>query len=359
MAPARFMLLLCLMPALALAERPELEVPTKADEVLLELPFAGQPIDAAKQDPMALIAHAAVTGDVALADRAETLVIRDPARAESSEGLLLRAWAAQHRHEFEAANVLLERLLTREPRHAAALDIRAGIALATGALRRAAGDCARLALIDAARSVLCTAQLERARARPARAAELLQRWLDQGNATSPLRAHGLLLRAELAAMLREPDTETRFLAARGAAPEDLRTLVAYAHWLRQSGRAGDALALLDGRDSPDALLLERALAARAVGDAALAARLTEQLEARHRALRKAGLEPELRDAAELALSLRGDTSAALALARSNFTQQREPEDVALLQRAAAAALAPEALQELAEWREAEGVESAP
>jgi hypothetical protein len=360
MAPARFMLLLlCLTPVVTLAGRPALEVPAKADEVLIEVPGAGQALDAAKQDPMALIARAAATGDVALADHAETLVMRDPTRADSSEGLLLRAWAAQHRHEFGAANVLLERLLTREPRHAAALDIRAGIALTTGALRRAAGDCARLALIDAARSVLCTAQLERARARPARAAELLQRWLDQGATESPLRAHALLLRAELAAMLLDPDTEARFLAARGAAPEDLRTLVAYARWLRQSGRAGDALALLEGRDAPDALLLERALAARAVGDATDAARFTELLEARQRALHAAGLEPELRDAAELALSLRGDARVALALARGNFARQREPEDVLLLERAAAAANAPDALRELAAWREAEGVERAP
>lgn len=342
-----FPLLLLVVAVEAPAARPPAAVPRDPDAVLLVLPRA-----APDARPEVLLAEAARRGDARLVDRAQALL----ARAPTADDELARAWIAQHRHDFAAALALLDARLATRPRDAAARELRAQVLLTTGALRRAAADCAALALAgDAARGLLCTARLQHARGRHAEGAALVRRWLERAPADDPRRAAALVLLAELRAADDPAAAEVLWREALALDPQDVRTLASVARGLRAGGRAALALDLLP-RDPPTATLrLERALAAQAAGETAERERLRALL-AREAALRAAtGAEPEARDEALRLLHLEGEPAAALAVARANFARQREPEDAALLVAAAAAAGDPGAAAEVAAWRRAEGV----
>jgi len=114
------------------------------------------------------------------------------------------------------------------------------------------------------------------------------------------------------------------------------------------GRNRDVLALLAKAPDADGLHLQRALAARSLGTAD-APRLAEDQGRRYALAHAVGTQPELRDEAEYLLTLRGDAAVALALAERNFRDQRDYEDVDILQRAARAARQPQALLPLEAW----------
>ncbi|MEO6263874.1 MAG: hypothetical protein ABIO58_02735, partial [Luteimonas sp.] len=72
-----------------------------------------------------------------------------------------------------------------------------------------------------------------------------------------------------------------------------------------------------------------------------------------------GSQPEIRDEAEYMLTLRGDAASALALAMRNFENQRDYEDVNLLQRAAKAAGRPDALEPMQAWARSQQLDLPP
>jgi len=300
-----------------------------------------------------LLTTAAQTGDARLAARADVLLARLPADTRDTDVLLARAFSAQHRHDFAAAVSLLDAVIARAPRNAAARLSRAQLQLVRGRLDLARADCTALALgIDAGSGLLCVGMLSLRRGDYAAAASALEHWLQDNAATDETRRYALLMRAEVAARAGDRDAETWFRRALAPAPDDVRTLTAYARYLRSVGRDREVVSLLATQTGHEGLQLQRTLAACRLAPSGATSLVAAQ-ERRFAAARAAGSPVELRDEAEFLLVARHAPAAALALAQANFRTQRDYEDVALLQRAAVAARRTDVLQPLRSWAAAQ------
>jgi hypothetical protein len=347
----------------ALAQRPVAFVPTGPDVVIERLPRGYGAVSAmsaatASSSPLEqanrLLTAAAQTGDARLASRADAILSRLPADDTRPEVLRMRAFSAQHRHDFVAAERLLDRLIARDPRAGDARLARAQIHVIGGRLDAARADCAALVLgVDAGDGMLCVAMLSLRQGQYPAAAGVVDRWLAQNaDGDRDGRRYALTLRGEIAARAGSGDAEQYFRAALALAPGDVRTLAAYARFLRSAGRAYDVDALLSGHREHEGLQLQRALALRET-DPAKAAAIAADLARGYASARSVGRVPELRDEAELMLAFRRDPQRALTLAQRNFRDQRDEEDVDLLIRAATAAQQPQALQPLRAWAAAQ------
>lgn len=349
-----------------LAQRPPLVVPVDADTVVGRLPHgyarlepAASPRDANRLPALAtiqdLLQAAAATGDARLAARADALLARHPVPARDPTVLRLRAFSAQHRHDFAGALRLLDAAIARDPRDAAARLSRAQILIVQGRLDRARSDCRALALgVDVEAGLLCVASLSLRIGDYSNAAALLDRQLAQLPPGDARRAFALLTRAEIAARAGAGDADYWYRQALADAPGDVRVLVSYSRYLRHAKRDAEVEALLRDALQSDTAQLQRTLAARAAGRdnaAALAAAQARRYDLAH----ALGSQPEMRDEAEFLLTVRHDAGAALALAQRNFAQQRDVEDVDILVRAANAAGRPDALRELRTWAQIQRV----
>ncbi|MDR7099425.1 Tfp pilus assembly protein PilF [Lysobacter niabensis] len=300
-----------------------------------------------------LLTTAAQTGDARLAARADALLARLPADTKDPDVLLARAFSAQHRHDFAAAEALLDVVIAHSPRNAAAHLSRAQLHLVLGNVDLARADCTALALgIDAGSGLLCVGMLSLRRGDYAAAAGAIEHWLQDAPATDETRRYALLMRAEVAARAGDRDADTWFRRALAPAPDDVRTLTAYARYLRNVGRDREVMSLLAAQTGHEGLQLQRTLAACRLPPGRASSLVAAQ-ERRFAAARAAGSPVELRDEAEFLLVARHAPGAALALAQANFRTQRDYEDVALLQRAALAAGRSEALQPLRTWAAAQ------
>lgn len=349
-----------------LAAKPAAVIPARADIVLEVLPRgyaaltpALKPAAISITQVHRLLNIAAATGDARLVARADAMLRRFPDASRSPEVLRARAYSAQHRHDFPTALRLLDQLIKTSPRDGDARMARAQIQLVQGRLRAARADCAALAFgIDSGRALLCVAALSLRIGKLDAAASTVDRWLAQTPNSDPSRRHGMLLRAEIASRAGSKDASMRFQQALRGAPADVRTLAAYARHLRGLARHRDVLVLLANAPDTDGLALERTLASHAAGTPAAPA--FARAQARRFAMARAlGSPPEIRDEAEFLLSVRGDATGALRLALENFREQRDHEDVLLLQRAAHAARRPAALAALRAWAAAEQISLEP
>jgi Tfp pilus assembly protein PilF len=356
-------ILFSLVPAPGLA-RPAIRFPSIAGEVLERLPsgyaaLAPRPPGKAPRAPLeqavALLTAAARTGDARLARRADLLLARLPAQ-DSPDARRARAFAAQHRHDFDAATRLLDALVAADPRDADARFSRAQVAIVQGHLDRARADCGTLALsLDASLGTVCLAAIAQRTGNYEQAARLAGLWLGRVGGDAGMRRYVTVLRAETASRAGDADAERWFRAALALDPGDARTQAAYARFLLSRGQPARALSLLQAAGDSDTLQLQRVLAATALQRADAAA-LAEAQWRRYRLARALGTVPELRDEAELLLSVRHDPAAALALAQENFGQQKDYEDVRLMQRAAGASGRPEALAPVEAWAHSQGVD---
>lgn len=348
----------------ALAQKPNAFVPTGPGMVIERLPRGysaltalSQPSPAAAIDQAGkLLAAAAQTGDARLASRADALLSRFPANDNRPEVLRMRAFSAQHRHDFAESERLLDRLIARDPRAGDARLARAQIRILGGRLDVARGDCAALVLgVDAGNGMLCVAMLSLRQGRYPAAASAVDLWLAQ-NASGDRegRRFALTLRGEIAARAGERDAEQHFRRALHLAPDDVRTLAAYARFLRGAQRSREVDALLSGHAEHEGLQLQRALALRG-SDPVKAGVIAASLMRSYASARALGRAPELRDEAELMLTFRRDPQQALMLAQRNFRDQRDEEDVDLLYRAAMAAQDSQALRPLREWAAAQNI----
>ena len=338
------------------AGRPPALVPGGPDTVLERLPrgYAGLMPSAVKTPPLAriqaLLATAARTGDARLATRAEAMLSQlPPTVPDSPAGIRARAFAAQHRHDFKDALKLLDALIARDPRDGDARLSRAQIQLVQGRLDRVRGDCAALSLgIDAEAGLLCIAALSLRMGDYASVATLLDRLLLQPQPDPAIQQYVLLMRGTAASRAGDPDAGHWFARALAQAPDDVRTLAAYARHLRSRGEHRRIVHLLAKAPATDGLRLQLALAVHALG-LPQAAVLAASQGRRYALAHEVGTQPEMRDEAEFLLTLRGNAVAALALAQRNFENQRDYEDVDILRRAAMAAHRPDALVELERW----------
>jgi len=265
----------------------------------------------------------------------------------------LYAETLQFRHDFSAAESLLDGILATAPRDTVARTQRASVRLVRGDFAGARSDCAQLVAssdVSAAIGIACLAEALAGSGSLARGRALL--------ATSPTRpdmnpaAHAYLLtvRGELAERAGEIDAAIAdYREALALAPESDATRAALADALLARGDRAAAFSLANIERPSLAILVRQSLAADADGSARLRPR-AENLIALERSR---GDAAHNREAALLSLDA-GDIDRALVAARTNFETQRELPDVRVLARAVVRAHDAAALQGLRAWLDATG-----
>ncbi|QOY93795.1 hypothetical protein IM543_20000 [Massilia sp. UMI-21] len=274
-----------------------------------------------------------------------------PRERAPAEVLVLRATLAQSTHAFGEALADLDEVVRRDPGNAQAWLTRATILLVTGDYAGSRSSCARLfgrAPDLVLQTCLAAVGSVSGQARPSydRLAHTLAARAD---APAPLRAWSGTLLAEMAERLGEyAAAETHFRAALRADPQDSYLLAAYADFLLERGRAREVLPLVKDRTQADALLLRHALALSAL-DADEAAGQSAALRARFEAARRRGDTVHRREEARFALALARDPAEAVRLAKLNWAVQKEPADLRILARAAAASGDADAARLVRDW----------
>jgi len=272
---------------------------------------------------------------------------------------VLRAKLLQFDHLFNEALADLDAVLQADPTHADAWSWRAAIHMVRADYDQARRSCERLTpLAPPLITVACTAQVDAATGRgDAAAASLRAALASPGGADTAQRLWALTRLAETEE--RRGDAvaaEAAFRQALALGVGDVYLLAAYADFLLDRKRPAEVLALLKDRGRADVLLLRLALAARAAGAPereVWARTLGERFDAA--ALR--GDTTHRKEASRYLLALRGQPAQALALARENFAEQREPADARILLEAALAARQPAAAAPALAWMAASGFES--
>jgi hypothetical protein len=321
-------------------------VPDRDDQVIESLPatvVARNAVQSARRSPQAAVAQAREwlaqarrSGDPRPAGQAIAALEPWAARPQvSAEVVLMLATAEQFLHEFEPAAQRLQTLLARD-----AAQPQAWLTLAT--LRRVQGRyadsdraCRQLLRLRAelyGRACLAENAALRGEADAARAelSRLLAQRLDTAT-------QGWLLTtlAELEERSgRAVAAETAYRAALAADAEGY-TRLAYADFLIAAGRRAEAREQLRSEPRSDAVLLRLALAStEAPAGQAAAAELRERFAQADQ--RPGAAAAHARERALFALHVDHNPAAALALARTNLTLQREPLDLLVFAQAARA-----------------------
>ena len=240
---------------------------------------------------------------------------------------VLQATVLQSRHEFDAARVVLNHVLKREPSHA-----QSWLTLAT--LERLSGNypAALLACDQVARAgaVLyaqaCkyeTVSLQGGQDQASRGLQDLQRQ----TADVSIRAWLLSLQAENDERAGRDQLAWSVYQASLALEQDGYTALVAADMLLRTQRPREAKTLLAGQPNSDAVLIRRAQAAKLLQDPAWQA-MAKEVRERFTALALRGDTPatHAREQALAYLWLDADGARALQAAKLNLTLQKEPFD---------------------------------
>ena len=369
--------------ASARAEESALQIPTRDDQVVEQLPAhvgdpgqrrAARAAERAQRDALAkhpdelglalqaaqdALARGRLRGDPRELGVAEAAVAPWWTLAEPPPAVrLVRATIRQSQHEFQSALDDLDTLLADPARlplalRAQAVLTRSGVQQVLGRFAEAEAGCKRLASAEFMQlgsgvrlnGLACSAELASLQGRAEAAAATLARLAGAPDTGSAATAAGEpapgwlnLMRAELAQRRGDPAAGALFAAALAANP-DVYTQCAYADWLLDAHRAAEVVALLKGHEAADPVLLRLALAYRQLHGAKhpLTVAATSTLGARFDAALLRGDKSHGREQSRYALDLRGDARAALALAQANWAVQHEPADALALARTAHAA----------------------
>ncbi len=289
--------------------------------------------------------------------RAEAVLAAAAARPDASfQTRRLFAETLQYRHEFAAAENLLDAILRQAPLDIAARTQRASVRLVRGDFAGARGDCAQLLVTASNQSVAlaCLAESHAGSGRFEQARALLAAYPLNPGEDAAARAYFLTVRAELQERAQSIDRAIAdYSAALTAMPREDSIRAALADALIARGDLEDANALLDIERPSLALLVRRVSCTRGAQRErlrALAAGWLDLEAARGDALHH-------REAAMLALAM-GDDARALQSAEKNFATQKELADVRVLARAAVAAGDQAARRKLTEWMLATGFRDA-
>jgi tetratricopeptide (TPR) repeat protein len=300
-----------------------------------------------------LIESGRVSGDPRTLGYAESVLAAWPTDAGDTpvDALVLHATIAQSRHRFEQATALLDRVLARADAPASELAqarlTRATIHQVTGRFDAARADCNGIAAVARAVAAICGAALDASTGRTEAAVTTLRAAAQR--TTGAVRAWALAALAQAHEQRGESSAAQAAYRAALLAHDDHATRLALADNLLESGDAAGAATLLKDAPPSDATLLRRWRSARRLG--ADAAGLQRQLSSRlDEAQRRADGSDLLhaRDWAQFALE-RGDTARALVLAKANWSSQREPADLLVLARSAAAAHDAATLRDVRSW----------
>ena len=268
--------------------------------------------------------------------------------APPAEALVLRATIKQSLHDFTNALADLDLAVQSAPANAQVWLTRVSVLTLLGRYdegRRACLPLARLApgLI----SMTAAASVASLNGEARHAADILRRTVDASPASAPAeKLWALTALAEISARLGQaPEAQAGFQQALALGRRDIYLLGAYADFLLDQGRAGDAVALLREETRADGLLLRLALAeAQLTPRPAAFASHVAALRARFEASHLRGDTVHQREEARFALVLGREVPDALRLARANWEVQREPADLRILLETALAARDREAAQ---------------
>jgi hypothetical protein len=335
----------------------------RAEERRIKRELAARPRDAAVATAAArhYLAQAHELGDPRFAGRALAALQAWPEPAAApTEVLLMQATVQQYLHEFDPAAHKLELLLRREPREAQAWLTLATVRRVQGRYAESDAACASLKRLDAGLyGAACQAENDGLRGQFEAARTALNSLLATPRLAAATRGWLLTTLAELEARNGRADAaETAYRSAL-AVQADSYTTMSFADFLIDLGRDADALEQLKGQPRTDAMLLRLAIAGTR---AATAEGVRDARELRER-IALANLRPDAkvfhaREQAMFALWVDKQAQRALALARSNVTQQREPLDLLLLAQAARASGQPAAVREAGQLLEHIGLRDA-
>ncbi len=290
--------------------------------------------------------------------------------------LLLRATIRQSIHDFDGAMADLDRAVARRPDPEVGTDeaaaarwratvaqaqlTRAVVATVTADYARARESCAAVAgLAGPLVAAACDAPLDAIAGKADQAyARLAQVLATDRAADRGVRGWARTALAELALVRGDTDAAAAHLRAAlalDAADAYARNLLA--DILLDTGRAGEASALLAGRDAIDSHLVRRAIAEHVIHGPD-EAKLVGAMRERIAAAAARGDRIHLREEARFALAVDHDPAAAVKLARDNWSVQKELADARLLAEAAAAARDPEAARPVIAWARANGLRDA-
>ncbi len=269
---------------------------------------------------------------------------------------LLRATIKQSLHDFTGARGDLDALVLINPEDVQAWLTRATVAQVVGDYDEAEKSCAALEGRAAPLIItVCRAPLQGLKGDASAGAAAIDAALIRSDPA--LRAWALSVSGELRQWSGEvPLADAHFAEALKLDATDDYTRGAWADLLLDTGRSAEAVKLLLGHESNDALLLRLCLAQRAskLDDPACAV-----LSERVAATRQRGDVVHRREESRFALHVESNPDKALELAVANFQVQREPADVRALLEAALAAKHPEAATPALEWMKRSGFQWAP
>jgi Tfp pilus assembly protein PilF len=261
--------------------------------------------------------------------------------------LILMATSLQSLHRFVEAQALLERALQIDPRNAQAWLTQATLLQVRGDFVAAGSACRQLIGITDQRIALgCIASAQSMHGKLEGSYRALLRVVqNDARMDGTIRSWLLGQLGEMAVRVGDSDAaERHFSDALLANPDDAYIKGELADlYLRQS-RAGAVVALLQGMEAQDALLLRLTIAEKRLGGS----RWASMYEARYRDALRDGDSTHLREHARYLLEVRGDTKAALHAAERNWQVQREPADIRIYWHAATAARS-NSLETIAHW----------
>jgi tetratricopeptide (TPR) repeat protein len=342
-------------------------VPSSGSAVLAELPAGTRHADVSARRlaqgrldvaiPLAqfYIQQSRLSGDLRYLGYAEAVlapwVTQNP---PVPDVLVLQATLQQSRHEFSASLATLERALTARPNDPQALLVRATVLRVLGRYSEAGAACEQFSrLVDARLGAICIQSLRGLNGHLESAYVELTRVSSQGW----LNSEKSWLYSELGEMAvrlgRDADAQRWFEQDLNLVPTDFYVRAAYADLLLRQARPGEALTLLQGRESFEPLLLRIAIAQRQLHDPGLA-QSSARLRAAFAAETQRGEAVHRREQARFLLEVEDQPKLSLAAALENWAVQREPDDVLVLVNAAKAAGRPAAAEPALEFLRAQG-----
>lgn len=292
-----------------------------------------------------LLEGARETGDQRLLGQALQLLNSATEQQNNIEIKLLRANVYQALHRFDPAVKALQEVLTAQPNHAQALLMLATLHTVRGDYTTAQRTCKALmgqALSGTVPSLLsgsCSSVVLARQGQPHRAYALLEQLYTQTAPTSTdahIVHYAQVSLAEIAEQLGDAAAMHWWQQAQITQPNDLYTRIGAARNALHRGDYQTVIALSEHFADIDALQLLRAQALQHTSPNE-AMVLRQQLANRVQAARERGDTLHARDQAAILLDLLQRPEEALVLAQHNWESQREPEDTALLLRAALAA----------------------
>ncbi len=264
---------------------------------------------------------------------------------------ILRATIRQNQHDFPSALIDLDAVLAGNPRHAQARLTRATIHRVLGRFAEAKRDCLQLfRVVSELLAVTCAAEIGSLTGQGEQAYALMERtWEHSSQTPIAERLWALAALAEMASRIGKPKlAERHYLAALQLDPRDSYLLGSYADFLLDQGRPQDVVALLNGKERADALLLRLALAERRLHRPQASDHIAA-LAARFDAARMRGDVVHRREEARFALACLNQPARALDLAQANWSVQREPADARIVLESASAVGDRTAVQSVLAW----------